>query len=523
LANDPSEVLALTDTRASINEETRTENLSTAYWILSVGTLLRLLFFFPSENTGGDAWARAALTAEWVQHPSLSFFFDAWLPLHFWLMGALALLLHNTVLACRLLSLALGLGSLWVFWRLGRTIFGSTAATLSLLVFSFYTLHIAYSTTSSSEAPYLFFVLGGLLCFFIYRRGGKQQWIVLSGICLTLGAAIRYEAWVVMFGMALALLGSPWDLFRRGFWRAQRIQALLLFAVTAGAWPAFWMVYEWIKLGQPFYFIAQNHVWVSEQLAFAQRSLLYRLALTPGVILLTLTPVALAGSFYGLWLTLREQVRRDFAVVLVTVAFVQFSQIISGGVMAFARYTLTLGTLLAAVSGYGLEQLARRYFPQSAGAVRTALATLLVLNLGLILVLSETRHRYSEKFGSISPRLRFTHYIKDVGDYLRPRLAPNDAVVIDDFNVESGLVALAAGLPLQPGPNAFLGTTRKGSELLDFMKAKKPRYLVYADRGTLRPHLSMPSPCTSAAQFAGMEFRCVFENEVYCVYEVRYP
>lgn len=54
---------------------------------LACGAMLRILCFVLGENTGGDALARAAITAEWMQHFSPRLNFEPWLPFHFWLMA----------------------------------------------------------------------------------------------------------------------------------------------------------------------------------------------------------------------------------------------------------------------------------------------------------------------------------------------------------------------------------------------------------------------------------------------------
>ena len=37
--------------------------------LIAVGAILRTASFFYSANSGGDAWARLGLTAEWLKHP----------------------------------------------------------------------------------------------------------------------------------------------------------------------------------------------------------------------------------------------------------------------------------------------------------------------------------------------------------------------------------------------------------------------------------------------------------------------
>jgi len=151
--------------------------------ILIIGVLLRILSSFLSANNGGDAWAREGITATWLSHPSLKLNFDAWLPFHFWLMGGLAAILGDNVrLAGRLLSFLAGTASLFVFYKVVRTLYNESAAQIGLTAFVLYSLGIAYSSTSSSEAVYLLFVLLGLLGYFRYRQYCSLSDLAFSGV-----------------------------------------------------------------------------------------------------------------------------------------------------------------------------------------------------------------------------------------------------------------------------------------------------------------------------------------------------
>jgi 4-amino-4-deoxy-L-arabinose transferase-like glycosyltransferase len=159
---------------------------------LLAGVVVRVVCFMFSTNIGGDALSRAEITSEWLQNPSWRpDAFGAYLPLHFWLMAIPDYLLGDAELGGRLVSVVLGTASLYLFWLCARELFEERAADYSLIVFALYAVNVGYSTNSSSEAPYLFFLLGGLTCFFSFRRSEKYSHLVLSGLCMTLASAIR--------------------------------------------------------------------------------------------------------------------------------------------------------------------------------------------------------------------------------------------------------------------------------------------------------------------------------------------
>lgn len=488
--------------------------------IVATGVSLRILSFFFSANAGGDAWAREALTASWLRHASLKLDFNAWLPLHFWLMGGLATILADNVqLAGRLLSLLAGTASLLIFTKLVRSLYGERAAQFGLAIFALCSLDIAYSTTSSSEATYLLFVLLGLLGFFSYRQSGSPRRLAFSGIFFSLAATTRYEAWVLIVAVGLLVAASIWK--NRNF-AASRIsfQPLLLFSLTAGFGPIIIMFHNWVKFHKLLYGVSANQQWVTEQLAFSHESLAYRLLLFPGVLLLTLTPFVIIGGLHGFFLSFKTKIGTEFALLTVFFAMVQFYQIASAHEMAFARYTMTLGMLVAILSGYGLDKLGQNIFPQQQSKFRNCLVGILLLNLLIILGLSELPNRFSEKFVSVSPILRYPRRIESLAAFLRPRMNSQDNVVVDDYNSESNIVAHALGLPLPVGSRAFLAGIRPASELLGYVNNQHPHYFIYSDRGVLTP--SLPLKCNSSISGPDADVSCLYHNDVYTIYEVRY-
>src|SRR5215204_6259960 len=110
--------------------------------LIAAGAVIRIASFFLSQDAGGDALARARITANWLQNFHLEFHFDVWLPLHFWMMAALSTVLGNVELSCRLLSLVLGIASIPFVWALTREVGGHGPAIFSTILFVFYSVHI---------------------------------------------------------------------------------------------------------------------------------------------------------------------------------------------------------------------------------------------------------------------------------------------------------------------------------------------------------------------------------------------
>jgi 4-amino-4-deoxy-L-arabinose transferase-like glycosyltransferase len=500
-----------------------TEGRLAATFFLGIGALLRILSYSYSENTGGDAGARVALTARWLQHLAPKMIFDVYEPGHFWLMGAATLFVHDVTTAGRLLSLVLGIASLFIVWQLARVLYGETAAISSLAVFSLYSLHIGYSVTSSAEVSYLFFLLLAIQLFFLHLQTGPDRiwYLWLSGCSLSISESIRYEAWTFFFAMFLALTLRPW-------WDGRisktscSLLPLFVFGTAGGAWPMFMMIYSWHRFGHPMYLVTLNTQRVHQWLASTHPSLARQLALSPAVLMLSLSFPAFVAACYSLIVSFRSRLAAVFVAMVVFFGLIQTYQIIRGGLEANSRYTLTLGTMFAVLSGYGIEKLCQKLAPLRVGMGRAIVFGCLFLNLWGVLALSESHLPVAETFAAISPRLRYSRRIASVGQFLRTHRNPQDAVAIDDYNVESNIVADAAGLPLLAGNLDYLASKKNELGIIEYIDKEHPRFLVYSDQGTLQKWIPLPGGCEETTRIGEIQFACEFSNQIYRVYELSY-
>lgn len=497
----------------------------TVWSLIAIGALLRILCFPFSSNTGGDAWARLALTVEWLNHPTFKVIYDAYPPGHFWLIGLFTLVFRDVVLAGRLLSLVLGIGSLYFLWRLARDLYGETAGVFALATWAFCTLHIGYSAASSAEVPYLFFLIAGLAFFMEYFRKPARPLglLIASGLSISAAESIRLEAWVIFFGLGVAFAVLEYkDQSAAPNWFRNWLKPVSVLAIAGGAWPIFSMVYTRIVYHDAMRVLSLHNTLVTGRFAVHPVPLSYQLAIFPAALLISLSPIGLAASVYGFWRSWNSRLGIAFASLVLFFALVQNYEIIVGKLLAMARYSFTLAAMLAVLAGLGFSQIADRFFPEKRRAFFLAVLVVLAINPAVVLLLSRHGGRYSQKFASVSPILRYSPAIEGVERFLRTKLTASDAVVIDDYNVESNVVAQAIGLPLLPGQRAYLANAKNSVTVQEYIAAEKPRFLVYADEGTLRNSLHLPASCGTAT-IDGVAYRCQFANQTYRIYELSYP
>lgn len=496
------------------------KNLFAGYkWVIWVAVTLRLVAFIFSTNAGGDAFSRATIVESWLQNPQSGLNHGpVWLPFHFWAMAAVGSLVGDAILAGRLLSLAAGVVSVCLIWSLVRVVFSERAALFSLLVFAFYSLHIAYAGASSSEELYVGFALAGLLGFFQFRSTGSLGWLAFGGIALTLAAGIRYEAWILigLTGLLLAVFPNS-----RPYFRGRHLASLATFTLTAGIWPVGTMLVQLQRSDNALAGPLANFSLAAGQLA--GHSFVYELFLIPGVVLLTLTPIAVGGAAYTIWATRRSWLARELTMITVAFGLFQLLYVTIGGADALARYSLTIGTLMCAVSGHGLARLVSWMEGRIGRWSYRVLVALLFVNLLSIVLLAKTHHRFTDKVRSVSPFLEFPLRIEGLADFIRPKLVASDALVIDDYNMEASIIAASLGLPLLPVDRLFLANRENPTDLEAFLRSKRPRFVVYSHQGRLAPFLKLRSECPGETRSGGRAFRCVYGNDIYSVYAVTYP
>src|SRR5205814_3735837 len=128
--------------------------------------------FFLGVEHYGDAPVRIELAERWLAAPHLwhgfaeAFQFG---PLHLSLIASSLALWPARHWSPKLFSLACGLVSVVVLYRLARRFVAKEAAFAAALILAFSPLHIQASTTAASEAPFCALLLGCLLLLLSVR------------------------------------------------------------------------------------------------------------------------------------------------------------------------------------------------------------------------------------------------------------------------------------------------------------------------------------------------------------------
>src|SRR5215467_8696021 len=323
----------------------------TATWasLFLLALIVRLVFLPITFNNTTDAWSRLHNAQLWLHHPTAlppATSHDAWLPLHFWLLGT-ALWVIKSETAARVFTVLLSTLTVVLCAGVWARAFGRRIALASSLVLALFGFHIAFSITTSSEAPTIFFLAAGTYGWVRYAAEARWRWLLLSTLALVAASLCRFEAWLVPPVLSLTLLdfSRGWSsVFSNGVaWRKS-----LRVAVGTCSGAVGWVIFSFMRWGDPFE-LPHRPIWLNTHFrpTVLHPSLSFRLLTVPGSLLISLSPLVAALAALGLVVVIaraRGTARSLALVVLVLLGFNWWNSIRYE--VTLARYTLLYSWLL---------------------------------------------------------------------------------------------------------------------------------------------------------------------------------
>lgn len=461
-------------------------------WLLLLALAVRLPFVWLAPNNGEDALSRFQDTVSWLKAPGqlpLATSTGNWLPLHFWLLGAVVWLWHSE-LSARLFTMLLGALTILPYWGILKCAFDRRVALASALAFALFSYHIAYSVTTSSEAPTLFLLACGVYCWLRFLLDGAWKWCVPAGICLSAASLIRFDAWI--FVAALSVLSLD---FSKG-WASLTNQSAWVratgFALLAGGGGIGWMIFSQAKWGDSMELLHRNIAAIHSIPPILRHSLPFRLVVVPVSLVVALSPFILIAAAVGIVWVLEEGSRAAKALGVVALSLFAWSYLNSiFNELTAARYTLMYDWLLIPFAFEAFRRLAKRrpgWWPD-----RTLYAAALVL-----FVLWETTSAVAghyapapvaDHLGPMSPLLEPHVETRGLTHWLRHNVAGSDTIVVDEFGFQSSTILQISRIDpsraFQVHGPAYSDPVVLRSELSDFISARHPRFAVCSPYGPI--------------------------------------
>lgn len=454
------------------------------FLLLAAALLPRLLLMPFNENFYGDAVARTELAERWARAPHVitSYGDGAYQfgPLHLYLVGAALKVVPDKALAGRLVSLVFGVLAVVPLFALTRRLFGWRAGVWASLGLSVWGMHLQMSTTAASEALSLFLMLWSFALVAEGLDENRLGPLFGAALVLNLACATRYDAWLFIPLMCVALF----------LWGEDRVAGLtraVSFGLLCLPFPLLWMQGNEMAHGDPFFpihAVDQFHAdWVKEGINRMGAGVyrLQSLGFWPGVALLTLSPgVALLGMV-GMWRSwrMRPDVRWLVLAAVVPTAYFTFRAAVLLDFQPLGRFTVTELALLLPFVVPGLEAVRGAGARKAVAAVCSVLAVAVPVATGLYTFRADGGMHDSLR--PVSPTSTNPVPLMRVADFLRDEVAAKGGAAVLDMDPGYMDLQLAffSGLPDERLARVRWETFRK------HLREARPEYLVRFDAGTL--------------------------------------
>ncbi|MGD9896540.1 MAG: ArnT family glycosyltransferase [Candidatus Methylacidiphilaceae bacterium] len=142
----------------------------------------------------------------WAKHPALSYATKG--PVVAWLIGLSTALLGDSVLAVRLPSIVLSVGTGWLFYRLGQRLFSSWIGVGATVVAAILPIFAVGSVLMTIDSPSVFLWLLAAAFFWEGLENNALWPWVASGLTVAFGFEAKFVNWFEPLSFALFLLCS---------------------------------------------------------------------------------------------------------------------------------------------------------------------------------------------------------------------------------------------------------------------------------------------------------------------------
>jgi dolichyl-phosphate-mannose-protein mannosyltransferase len=358
--------------------------------VLALATVLRVGAFPFEDNKHGDAPMRALIAERMVLDPAsaaLPRTYCQFGPLHTTLMRPFIAVDRDAPRASRYLSLLAGLAVFGPFLSLGRRLVGRQRAAMAGFALAVSPLHVQASTTAASEALYLLLWVAALERLVTALACGRLRTYAVAGLCASLAAITRYDAWLAL---PIVVLAAGW-LSRRD---PSSSRGLAVFAAAAAILPAAWLIWSARAGGDALFFahyISSDHAGLAATAA-ARYGALGGRARQVGIWALAfaaaMTPVGLAclaaALVRGRWSGASIAMRLVLVAALAPPALYLARGLVFQSFEPLARFALVPGALLLpfSVAALPVERAVAFRFATFASAAALSLVVWLAATVG---------------------------------------------------------------------------------------------------------------------------------------------
>jgi hypothetical protein len=462
--------------------------------LIGLAILVRLALFPFAENKHGDAPMRALVAERMVIDPASAAVprtYCQFGPLHTTLMRPFIALDPLAPRSSRVLSLLAGIAVLFPFLAFARRLVGQRGAELATFMLALSPLHVQASTTAASEALYLLLWVCALERLLAAVDGRRLRTFALGGLCASLAAVTRYDAWLALpIAVLAAFVFETRD-------RRAILPGLAVFSLCAASLPLAWLAWGARVGGDPLFFahyIMTDHAGLAAEVVGRFGPLLGRARQLGIWTLAFVAAMTLPGAVAaGIALVRARRPRADRPEargtrtplspamrIVVVAALGPPALYLARGLLLqsfepLARFAIVPGALLLPLAATVVPPaFARRFLvATAASAVAFSIVVWLVAAVG--------RDRIWAGAESMGALTRLDGEDRALARWLRAHRRPHEPVMIEPLAFADIGIAHAAGVPWTESITLIV-TREPRATVADSLLATGARFLVGYDR-----------------------------------------
>ncbi len=198
-----------------------------------------------------DDFGRIVIADIWLRAPH-AIWQGPWLPFHTYFVGTALYIWHDLLVVPRIIAFAFGSASLFFMYRLTYALFAnSRIALISAALLAVNPAHIWLSSVPLTEMIQTTFILGFLWANVEFILGKQLYYFYLSVAMLSLDNTVRFEGWIFSVFFVIQLLFFTWK-------QHIRLRNSIIALVALSAFPLAWVIGNYLKTGDPFFFMTAN-------------------------------------------------------------------------------------------------------------------------------------------------------------------------------------------------------------------------------------------------------------------------
>ncbi len=244
--------------------------------------VLKFILLFFTQTVDADAVTRTQLGHQMMMSPR--FIYEGiWAPIHIYLTGFSIWLYPDIILSPRIMNVIFSCLTLYPIYLFLKREFTAKDAFIGVLIFALSPIIFRTSLINLSETSFYLFLAIGMNLLSISYKSFKSVITILAGLCFSVAAGIRFEAWPLILFLGLSLLLT------------KQWKNAFIFGLSASLFPLFWIIGNYYTYGDMFHSIrAVNVLEVTDW-----ENLLRKVWFFPFMLLISIGPFFLLSIIKG--------------------------------------------------------------------------------------------------------------------------------------------------------------------------------------------------------------------------------